>query len=128
MIGKAVTSNSCIGTCLIFSMARQPKASDATSGVGRGGRVPVDSDRPQRLLGEDGFGLGDGHAASSWCVAVGGMAGEGQEDLVEAGLAERELGDGDAGASQRGQWRRPPARGRRRRADSAAGSGSSCTA
>lgn len=40
MIGNAVTSKSCSGTCLIFSMARQPKVSDAPSALGRGGRVP----------------------------------------------------------------------------------------
>ncbi|WP_396134679.1 hypothetical protein [Cellulomonas sp. ATA003] len=28
MIGNAVTSNSCSGTCLIFSSARHPKATD----------------------------------------------------------------------------------------------------
>ena len=31
MIGNAVTSNSCIGTCLILSIARQPKVTDAAS-------------------------------------------------------------------------------------------------
>lgn len=44
MIGKAVTSNSCSGTCLILSMARQPNVSDAESALGRGGRDrPVNS-------------------------------------------------------------------------------------
>ncbi len=38
MIGNAVTSKSCSGTCLIFSMARHPKVSDADSALGRGGR------------------------------------------------------------------------------------------
>ncbi len=38
MIGKAVTSKSCSGTCLIFSMARQPKVSEAESALGLGGR------------------------------------------------------------------------------------------
>ena len=42
MIGKAVTSKSCIGTCLIFNRARQPKDSDAASAVARGGRALVE--------------------------------------------------------------------------------------
>src|SRR5690349_23642207 len=40
MIGKAVTSNSCSGTCLIFSIARQPNVTDADQALGRGGRAP----------------------------------------------------------------------------------------
>ena len=36
------------------------------------------------------------------------MAGEGQEHLVQAGLAELELGDADVGASQLGQGRGGP--------------------
>src|SRR5207344_2600128 len=34
MIGNIVTSNSCCGTCLILSNARQPNVSDAESGPG----------------------------------------------------------------------------------------------
>ena len=36
------------------------------------------------------------------------MAGEGEEDLVETRLAEREVGDGDAGVRERGEGRRSP--------------------
>src|ERR1043165_1416906 len=38
MIGNAVTSKSCSGTCLILRIARQPKVRDAESALGRGGR------------------------------------------------------------------------------------------
>ena len=54
MIGNAVTSNSCIGTCLIFSIARQPKVSDAASADGRrGSGARVDSAERSVALGED---------------------------------------------------------------------------
>lgn len=43
MIGNAVTSKSCSGTCLILRMARQPKVSEADSALGRRGRSPVTS-------------------------------------------------------------------------------------
>ncbi len=46
MIGNAVTSNSCSGTCLIFSTARQPNANEAASALGRGGRRPGASTVP----------------------------------------------------------------------------------
>ncbi len=46
MIGNAVTSKSCSGTCLIFSIARQPKVTDADSALGRGGRAPGASTVP----------------------------------------------------------------------------------
>ena len=67
MIGKAVTSNSCIGTCRIFSIARHAKASEAASArSGAGGRVPVDERgserRPRRARSST---VGGGHAASS---------------------------------------------------------------
>jgi hypothetical protein len=43
MIGNAVTSKSCSGTCLIFSSARHPNVSDADSALGRGGLARTDS-------------------------------------------------------------------------------------
>ena len=78
-----------------------------------------------------------GHAVASSSVGSlpvsARVAGQGQEDLVQAGLAEREVVDGDAGAGQLGQRPGRPARRRptsvavRRRAVSATGSASSCT-
>ena len=41
--GVIVTSMSCSGTCLIFSMPRQPKVLAADSALGRGGRALEDS-------------------------------------------------------------------------------------
>ena len=83
-----VTSSSCSGTCLTLSMPRQPKVSAAESGA-----------RPRRARGAEASALLKGdvvgdHAASSVRVVVvvlGRVAGEGQEHLVEARLAEREL-------------------------------------
>jgi hypothetical protein len=43
MIGKTVTSKSCSGTCLIFSIARHPKVAEAESALGLGGRSPAAS-------------------------------------------------------------------------------------
>ncbi|GAA1967738.1 hypothetical protein GCM10009838_27590 [Catenulispora subtropica] len=42
MIGTAMTSDSCSGTCLIFSNARQAKTRAAAAGPGRGGRAAGD--------------------------------------------------------------------------------------
>ncbi len=39
MIGKAVTSNNCSGTCFIFSIARQPNVVVAAQALAAGGRV-----------------------------------------------------------------------------------------
>ena len=58
----------------------------------------------QGVFGDDGVGGGDAHAASSSfssVVAVGGMPGQGEEHLVEAGLAEGELGDRGSARSAR---------------------------
>jgi hypothetical protein len=43
MIGNAVTSNICSGTCLIFSKARQPNVTEADHALGRGGCSPAAS-------------------------------------------------------------------------------------
>lgn len=43
MIGNAVTSKSCSGTCLILRIARQPKVSDVDQALGRVGRSPATS-------------------------------------------------------------------------------------
>src|SRR5262252_7426187 len=43
MIGKAVTSNSCIGTWRILSIARQANVIEAPRAEARGGRARVDS-------------------------------------------------------------------------------------
>jgi hypothetical protein len=42
MIGDAVTSNICSGTCLILSIARHPNVSEAERADERDGRVRVD--------------------------------------------------------------------------------------
>jgi hypothetical protein len=39
MTGVRVTSSSCSGTCLTFSIPRQPNVSAVDSGPGRGGRA-----------------------------------------------------------------------------------------
>ncbi len=62
MIGNAVTSNSCSGTCLIFSRARQPNVSDAASGLGRAGRSRRGEHRGERLGGRDV----DGRRRARW--------------------------------------------------------------
>ena len=69
-----MTSNSCSGTCLILSSARQPWVSEADSGPAGVGRSRVAS--ADRSAGADGRrrtgGGGRGHrAASSACVGIG---------------------------------------------------------
>ena len=55
MIGNAVTSKSCSGTCLIFSSARQPKVSEAESALGRGGRARDESAERSAVLARMGW-------------------------------------------------------------------------
>jgi hypothetical protein len=43
MTGVSVTSNSCSGMCLIFSITRQPNVRHADSALGRGGRAVGES-------------------------------------------------------------------------------------
>ena len=112
MTGVIVTSSSCSGTCLIFSIPRQPKVSAAvTARSARGGRAPEASAACKRLVGagvERRRSCRSAHAASLLRgrlvlgLVLGRVAGERQEDLVEARLAEREVGDRDAGARQLG--------------------------
>ena len=106
MIGNAVTSKSCSGTCLIFSRARQPKVSDAASapvGAAAAGRAAA-----QRLVGASTgrrFGVGRGHASappSRGSRPDGGVVGQGQE-RPRRGWAGR-------GRSRRRRCRRRPAR------------------
>src|SRR4051794_20320224 len=106
MTGVTVTSSSCSGTCLTFSMPRQPNVSAVDSPPGRGGRAVVamawrtaavsapsavevaalmTAPRSRRLVLEGRI------------VLVGQVAGQCQEDLVQARLAQGELGDSDAG-------------------------------
>src|SRR5262245_24949475 len=135
MIGNMVTSNSCMGTCLILSMARQPKATDAASALGADGRTRVDraarSVDSETTAGSAAVVVGvvvligapfgrramsnrpfePSSALCSWfarCarsrrvllgvvvgVLLGRVAGERQEHLVQARLAEGEVGDRD---------------------------------
>src|SRR5919112_1651039 len=83
--GNAVTSKSWKGTCLIFSIARQPSVTVAASAPAAGGRCVVAS---MLMRGRAG-------------LVLGGLAGEREEDVVEARLPERELRDVDAGARER---------------------------
>jgi len=47
MTGMAITSVSCLGSCLILSMARHPKVAEAASAPARRGGSPGAS-RPSR--------------------------------------------------------------------------------
>src|SRR4029453_13147692 len=167
MIGNTVTSNSCMGTCLIFSRARQAKLSEAAIALGRCGRACVwSADRSavtsrrsdwvsvavtihlrpgrrsgpflafRRRGGSERVALrmrgrcrrlsapaavgpapeatgpvsgGERTGVAGSCRILRGagvfgrVTGQGEEDLVEGGLAERELGEGHAAASELGQ-------------------------
>ena len=105
MTGKAVTSNSCIGTCLIFNTARQPKVSEADSPLGRDGRARGDR-AERRPVGVGGLREAAGASVvmvvmrppwtlPPFCV---GRPGQRQEHLVQAGLAERKFGEDNARA------------------------------
>ena len=138
--GVIVTSSSCSGTCLTFSIPRQPKVSAADSGArarrarGRGDRL---ADR--RLVGAGGRGrlavvglaLMPPAPPRSAIACLGGLllgrvAGQGQEHLVEARLAEREVGDPDPGADSSATASAPRSASAQG-TESAAGSGSSLT-
>ena len=116
---------------------RRPTARSARGGRGAGRQSGVaQRRRPRRRAVRRRCGRVVGHGGlarrrSTRPPAVGclgGVAGEGQEDLVQARLAEREVGDADARrATARPTRLRRPGRRRRTRADSAAGSASSCT-
>ena len=85
-------SKSCIGTCLILSIARQPNVSDTPSADGLAGRTPTASRGAQCRLGEHGRARWRswGSRSSSFCVIGGRLVGGWpvvQEHLVEARLA-----------------------------------------
>ena len=71
MIGNAVTSKSCSGTCLIFSIARQPNVTDADQRAGPGRSGTGREDGRQGLGGRDV----DGGARVRWSVVGGGSSG-----------------------------------------------------
>ena len=136
MIGNAVTSKSCSGTCLIFSMARQPKVMRRRRARWAAAGAPLPTQQRGERLGLTGAGVSvvltarwwsrcscrrlvlsscDGRcrlvAVATPCVSW--LAGEGEEDLVQAGLAQREVVDGDAGRGPARPVRGRPARPRR---------------
>src|SRR6187431_522607 len=98
--GVIVTSSSCSGTCLTLSIPRQPNVSAALSGDACGGRgVVVSTLRmssvligPPRALpaspARARLGLEIASRISYRDLLLCEMAGQGQEDLVEARLAE----------------------------------------
>src|SRR5215204_1084210 len=109
--GVIVTSRSCSGTCLTFSIPRQPKPtprSPAAAALRRRARSAQGA-RPQRtedrslgsvrrscrLLLLDGGGFGSG-------LVLGRTAREREEHLVETRAVEREVGDSHLGARERG--------------------------
>ena len=131
MIGKAVTSNSCIGTCLILSMARQAKITEARSALGCGGRGRVETAERSVwwlrtgsvstvvIVGHAAVLLGFAVSSAGWPVRV-------EEHLVEARLAERQLRHADAGRASCASAAAACA-GSEVRAASAAGSAASWT-
>src|SRR5215472_10511857 len=118
--GIAITSSSISGTCLILSRARQPKAADAAQAPGGSGRGP--GCRPGGSASGEVAGTAVVMTFLSWfavqpaaMASAGGgrgagpggcrgwLAGQGHEHLVQAGLAQGELSDGDARAAELGE-------------------------
>src|SRR5262249_998461 len=120
----AITSSSISGTCLILSRARQPKAAEAAHAPGGSGRGPAGRPGGGAVAGAAGAAGRVVMTIPSWWPGGGprgcrggtggGLAGEGEEHLVEARLAEGELADGDARPAEFGHRRRRLLAGRLR--------------
>ena len=95
MIGWMLKSSSSHGLCLICTRVRQ-----ASVRVCRSPSARADP-RAQRRAG-GAVAVDGGHAglpSRLRSVVLGRVAGQGQEDLVEAGAAQRQLGDARTPAS-----------------------------
>ena len=110
-----MTSRSCSGTCLTFSIPRQPKVRAADAALARGGRGVDDS--ALRSAASSAAGVGRARVVGSVLMlpaprvgdrflgglVLGRAAGQRKEHLVEARLADREVGDPDACSRQLGE-------------------------
>src|SRR5262245_1595578 len=98
MIGVMTRSKSCSGTWGNFSTARQPKTSALEKDEGAGGRATAS----KRVVETASIIAG--------LAGRGGIAGQGEKDLVEARIAQGEVADLDAATDEsferRGRFRR----------------------
>src|SRR5690606_32313242 len=92
--GVITRSKSCSGTCLNFSAARQPNTSALDRAEGRGGRATGRS---------RGVSVGSGVMHVLPVLVHPGAAGQREEHLLQAGIAQREAGRFQSGRQQRGQ-------------------------
>src|SRR5437879_2941492 len=103
-----VTSRSCSGTCFTLSIPRHPKVRAADNPLGLGGReveeiaLRTAAASAAGVVGASVGGLALMLHLLGWMGLVGRnlfgrMAREGKKDLVQAGLAEREVANPHTG-------------------------------